>query len=116
MLKRLLAVFLFAGLGASSVWCFAQKPGQSLDQERVEYLVKLKKGVGPEKLDAMFAPHEIENVTLVYGQVYKLVFKKDPGIKELQRLVKERGSLGIVEPDQKILMSNPMENERTKNK
>ncbi len=109
MLLRMLSGLLFISLFTSSVWCFAQRPSQEHDHGKVEYLVKLKKGVGPEKLGQMFAPHRIEEFKLVSGQVYKVRFQDDPGLDELQRLVKERGSLGIVEPDQKILITNPME-------
>jgi hypothetical protein len=113
MFKRLLLAFGVLCLGLTGTWAFSQKPKQEINKERVDYIVKLKKGVDPERLKEVFDPYKIEEIKNVSGTVYRIKFKEDPGLKELQRLIKERGNMGIVEPNYKVLMTNPMEqNER----
>ncbi len=109
MLRRYIITITVLLLAFSSTWGFSQKPKDEIDSEHTYYIVKTQKGVDPEKLRDIFAPHILDEIKLVSGTTYRLKFKEDPGIKELQRLVKQKGGLGIVEPDQKVLMTNPMQ-------
>lgn len=112
MFKRLVLAFGVLGFALTGTWAFSQKPKQEINKERVDYIVKLKKGVAPERLKEVFYPYEIEKMQRtgnVSGQLYRITFKKDPGLKELQRLIKDRGNLGIIEPNYKVLITNPME-------
>ena len=115
MFIRLMISFAVLSVALTGTWAFSQKPDQNISEERIEYIVKLKKGADPEKLKEVFHPYEIKDIKRtgnVSGQLYRVSFKKDPGLKVLQELIKERGNLGIIEPNYKVLITNPMENER----
>jgi hypothetical protein len=109
MSRRYIITIAVLLIAFGSTWGFSQKPKNESDPEHTYYIVKTQKGVDPEKLRDIFAPHILDEIKLVSGTTYRLKFKEDPGIKELQRLVKQKGGLGIVEPDQKVLMTNPMQ-------
>ncbi len=109
MLRRYIITITVLLVAFGSTWAFSQKPKDESNSEHIYYIVKTQKGVDPEKLHDVFAPHILDEIKLVSGTTYRLKFREDPGIKELQRLIKQKGGLGIIEPDQKVLMTNPME-------
>jgi len=117
MFARLILVFsilCFVSIGGYAV---SKKTNKKVVGEKVEYIVKLNKGVDPKRLGEVFVPYQIEKkeqTKNVSARLFRISFKEDPGLKELQRLIKERGSLGIIEPNYKVLITNPMENEKSK--
>ncbi len=117
MFARLILVFsvlCFVSIGGQA---FSKKPNQEVVKERVEYIVKLNVGVNSERLREVFYPYQIEKqeqTKNVSERLFRISFKEDPSLKELQRLIKERESLGIVDPNYKVLITNPMGNEESK--
>ena len=85
-------------------------------KERVDYIVKLAPGADVKKLSKVFAPYEISDVKNLGKDLVRINFKKDPGFKKVKELAKKSASLKIVEPDYKIKISTPMEQEATDEK
>jgi len=111
MLRIISVVTLgFALVGA--LYAFSKKPTSGTARQSAYYLVKLKKDIKTDKLAEVFSPYEIQNVVPVGSSgLVRIKFHDDPGIKELQNLIKQKGALGIIEPDHKVLMTDPMQNE-----